>query len=351
MPRILSVGTAVPPHRFSQEEIQESCGEDFAEAFERGRGSLFANSGVAHRHLVERRPYYFRRESFEARNRAYFEHAMALSTSALASCLDRAGMTHRDVDHIVSVTTTGLLTPSLEAHLAQALPFRRTVKRTPLFGAGCAGGAVALARAQEYLRGHPSETAVVLSTELCSLTFLPSEGTMTQLVAAALFGDGAAAVLLCGDEHPAAGRAKVEVLDSGSALIPDSLDIMGWDFGAHGMRLVLSPRAPELIEQECRAAVEPFLRKAGLELSVVGSFLLHPGSVRILDALERALGLSPLDTDLSRVFLSRYGNLSSASVLFILGAALEAGPPARPHALLAALGPGFACELTLLRWL
>lgn len=351
MPKILSVGTAVPSNRYSQDEIKESCGADFAEAFERGRGSLFSNSGVAHRYLVESKPYYFRQESFEARNRAYFDHAMDLSTRALTQCLERAALAHRDIDHVVSVTTTGLLTPSLEAHLAQALPFKRTVKRTPIFGVGCAGGAVALARAGEYLRGHPAETALVLSTELCSLSFLPSEGTMTQLVAAALFGDGAAAVLLCGDEHPAASRAALEIVDSGSALIPDSLDIMGWDFGSHGMRLVLSARAPELIEQECRGAVDPFLRRSGVSTADLGSFLLHPGSVRILDALERGLGLSPDDTVPSRVFLSRYGNLSSASVLFILGEALAAGKPGKPHALLAALGPGFACELSLLRWL
>ena len=159
---------------------------------------MFDRAGVETRALVEAPDYYFAGVPFAKRNADYFPHAERLARRALLSALDQAGVPISELTHLFSVTTTGLLTPSLDAHLAQSLPFRRTLKRTPLFGVGCAGGAVALSRAYEYLRGHPEETVAVLSVELCSLTFLPRDGTMTQLVAAALFGDGAACAVLCG---------------------------------------------------------------------------------------------------------------------------------------------------------
>jgi hypothetical protein len=229
--------------------------------------------------------------SFEENNAAYFAHACVLSEQALRSALDKTGLDFPDIDHIISVTTTGLLTPSLEAHLAQCLPFPRDVKRTPLFGSGCAGGAVALARAADFLLGRPEETVLVLSVELCSLTFMPQELETTQIVADALFGDGASAAILAGDRYQ--GRARAEIVDSTSALLPGSLDIMGWDFTDQGMRLVLSPRATILVENSFAGIVEPFLARQGLKTGDIEHFLLHPGSAKILNACERSLGIDP----------------------------------------------------------
>ncbi len=347
MPKILSAATAVPAHRYGQDEIRETCRALFGPLMTRaGRAGLFDRAGVAARHLVEPTSYYLEERSFERKNKDYFKHARRLSEQAIREALKKAGLGFKDVDHVVSVTTTGLMTPSLEAHLAQELPFRPDLKRSPLFGSGCAGGAVSLARAADYLQGHPKEVVLVLSVELCSLTFLPQERTMTQLVAAALFGDGASAAVLAGDEHPASARARV--LDCRSLLLPDSLDVMGWDFSDAGMKLILSPRAPELIERHFREAAESFLRRRGLALADMKSYLLHPGSAKILDAAERALGIGPEQTRPSREFLANYGNLSSSCLLFILEDALERRPSG--PALMAAFGPGFACELLLLEF-
>jgi alkylresorcinol/alkylpyrone synthase len=189
----------------------------------------------------------------------------------------------------------------------------------------------------------------VLSVELCSLTFLPKDGTMTQLVAAALFGDGAACAILCGEKSPAAARAKLSFVDNESVLIPDSLHVMGWDFGADGMRLVLSTDAPAIVERNLEDALSPLLARHGVCVDELSPLILHPGSSRILDACERAMGLPDGAAALSRDFLRRHGNLSSASVLFILKDALARPGPSSPWGLLAALGPGFACEALLIR--
>lgn len=350
MPKILSAATAVPGHRYGQESVKEACRVAFGSLMDSpGRQAIFDHSGVRSRALVEPIERYLSPRSFEENNAAYFTHARALSEKALSSALDKAGLDFPDIGHIVSVTTTGLLTPSLEAHLAQDLPFSRAVKRTPLFGSGCAGGAVALARAADFLLGRPEEAILVLSVELCSLTFMPQEQETTQIVAAALFGDGASAVVLAGDRHRS--RARAEILDSSSALLPGSLDVMGWDFTGQGMRLVLSPKATALVEASFAAAVEPFLARHGLKTGDIEHFLLHPGSAKILDACERSLGLEPQKTRLSREFLAENGNLSSSSLLFILRDALESVKPrSGSHGLMAAFGPGFACELLLLRF-
>ncbi|MCM2304115.1 MAG: type III polyketide synthase [Elusimicrobia bacterium] len=347
--RVLAVGTAVPARRHEQGAIRDLCAAAFAGTAAGGREDLFDRAGVETRALVESPEYYFSGATFERRNADYLAHADALARRALESALEQAGVGIGDLTHLFSVTTTGLLTPSLDARLAQALPFRRTLKRTPLFGVGCAGGAVALSRAFEYLRGHPRETVAVLSVELCSLTFLPKDGTMTQLVAAALFGDGAACAILCGEQAPAAARARLSFVDNESVLIPDSLHVMGWDFGSDGMRLVLSPDAPAIVERNLEDALGPLLARHGVYVDELAPLILHPGSARILDACERAMGLPDGAAALSRSFLRRHGNLSSASVLFILKDALARPGPSSSWGLLAALGPGFACEALLIR--
>ena len=280
--RVLAVGTAVPGARYSQDTIRGRCAAAFAGTAAGGREELFGRAGVESRALVEPPEYYFARLPFERRNADYLPHAEALGRRALLSALERSGVAIGELTHLFSVTTTGLLTPSLDARLAQALPFRRTLKRTPLFGVGCAGGAVALSRAFEYLRGHPAETVAVLSVELCSLTFLPQEGTMTQLVAAALFGDGAACAILCGADAPGAARARLSFVDNESALIPDSLHVMGWEFGADGMRLVLSTDAPAIVERNLEDALSPLLARHGVCVDELSPLILHPGSARIL---------------------------------------------------------------------
>lgn len=351
MPRIRSIATAVPAHRISQDEILERCKTLYAPLLDDARRqAIFERAGVRSRHLVERPDYYHEAPDFDRRNRDYARHALDLASESIARCLKTAGAIHSEIDHIVSVTTTGLLTPSLESHLAQALPFPRDIKRTPIFGAGCAGGVVALSRTAEYLKGHPGENALAISTELCSMTYLPKEKTMTQLVAAALFGDGAAAALLCGDTAHVEGIA--DIVCSASHLMPNSLDLMGWDFSSDGMKLVLSPKVPKMIEQYLPDAAAALLNKAAVARDAIKHWILHPGSLRVLQAMASALNLSEEDLRHSKRFLAKYGNLSSASVFFVLSELLEElRPKPGSYGIVAAMGPGFASEMLLLRFL
>lgn len=347
--QILSAATAVPPYEYAQAEIKAACVPAFGKVLASPRRlEVFDRAGVASRRLVRPKEFYFAGHDFQTRNAEYLEHALRLAGDCIPRALDAAGLKPEDVGHIISVTTTGLLTPSLEARLVHALPFSKSVKRTPLFGVGCAGGAVALARAYDFAAGNDGVT-VVLSVELCSLTFLPSDRSMTQVIAAALFGDGAAAVVVAGG--PPRKNARAEILAAESLILPDSLDIMGWDFTNEGMRLVLSPSAPAVIERHFRQAVDDFLARNGAKISDLGAVLLHPGSEKILQSCERALDLGPGAAERSRRFLKENGNLSSASLLFILRDALENDPP-KPGslALMAAFGPGFSCEMLLLKF-
>lgn len=344
--RIVSVATAVPKHRHTQEEVLKGFQPHFGALLEReSRKAIFSAAGVKSRHSAEPLAHYFGDSFPSTRNEDYRRHALALARECLQACLDKAAVPARRIRHIFAVTTTGLLTPSLEALLVPSMGFDPGIKRTPIFGCGCAGGAVALARAAEYLKGHADELALVLSVELCSLTFEREDRGMTQLVAAALFGDGASACLLAGG---AAGFGGPEILGSASELFPDSFDAMGWDF-SRGMRLVLSPRVPALIEAGLRPAVSRFLRDSGAALADVTSFILHPGSLRIIEACERALGIGSRETALTRDFLESHGNLSSASILFVLQSTLAQRPAPSGLALLAAMGPGFSAEMSLLR--
>ena len=349
MPRVVSVATAVPPYQYSQSQVRRYYSE-----LHRGHPETLAaftildHSGVENRYLCFPAEYYLAGHSFERRNRDYVEQALHLSEQAIRTCLEGGGVSPDRVDHIVLITTTGLATPSLEAMLIQRIPLSLEIRRTPIFGVGCAGGAVGLARTAEFLRAHPNHHALLVSVELCGQTFDASDQSKLGVVAVSLFGDGAAAVLLTGDECSTEGPRCV---GSQSVFFPNSLDIMGWDFTNEGMRLVLSRRLPALVKRQMPRVINEFLSTHRLSMGQVKYWIFHPGSGKVLDAYETALELPPEKLRWARDFLRRYANLSSASVLFILKEITERGQPqAGDYGLVVAVGPGFSAELVLLQW-
>jgi alkylresorcinol/alkylpyrone synthase len=304
--------------------------------------SVFDHAGVDRRHLCFDLEYYKHNRSFREKNDDYRTQGLAMVEHAVEAALDRANLTADQIDHIFFVTTTGVATPSLDAYLMNRMPFHRHVKRTPIFGLGCAGGAAGLSRASEYVRLFPKERALLVSLELCGQTFEPTDVSRVNLIASALFADGAACAVL---EN---GRPGFEVVDTQSLFFPDSLGIMGWEIADTGFRLVLSPELPALMRRHAGNAVEGFLKPHGLSIEDVKHWIIHPGGPKVMDAFERALNLPADRLRHSRRFLREFGNLSSASVLFILEQVLPKGS-AGEWGLLMAAGPGFSFEFLLLK--
>jgi len=305
---------------------------------------------VGGRYLALPLAEYLPLERFADRNEAFNRVSLEVGELAVRRALDAAGLEPRDVDHLFFVTVTGIATPSLDARLMNRLGLRPDVKRTPIFGLGCVAGAAGTARASDVLRAFPDQVAVLLSVELCSLTLQREDVSIANVIASGLFGDGAAAMVLSGADRPPAGAAP-RVLATRSVFYPDTERIMGWDVVEGGFKVVLSAKVPSLVTEHVRADVDAFLESQGLRRADIRHWIAHTGGPKVLQSFESALQLPPEALRRSWDSLRRTGNLSSASVLFVLSELLAANE-ARPGDLgmLMAMGPGFCAELVLLRW-
>jgi alkylresorcinol/alkylpyrone synthase len=342
---IRSVATALPPHRILQSQAVEA-----ARRIHAGREDVlrllpvFTRSGVEARHLAFPPEYYACARSFEERNRDYAVQGLILAETAARACLEKAGVRASEIDQLFLVTTTGLATPSLDAMLVRRLGLRADVRRSPIFGLGCAGGAGGMTRACDVLEGAPRGQALVVAVEVCGQVFSPLATSSTDVIGSALFGDGAAAVLLGPGTGPRV-TARRTVLYEGTE------HLMGWAFTNDGMRLVLSKEVTDFIGEKLKPVVAAFLSDHRLSAKDIAHWVLHPGGRRILETYEEVFGLTEKDLRWARGSLARVGNLSSASILFILADLLASGTP-KPgeRGLMCALGPGFASELLLLEW-
>lgn len=369
-PRIASAQVALPSNVHTQEEIVDELSRFGGAVFER----FARTSGVETRRLALPLSKYGKLTGFTEANEAYLQVALELGERALRSALDSAGVRPSEVDLIVSTTVTGLAVPSLEARLAARVGLRPDVKRLPLFGLGCVAGAAGVARLHDYLRAYPSHVAVLLAVELCSLTLQREDRSPANLVASSLFGDGAAAVVAVGadfsvngvtrsshhSDPPVSGGAAAQngsgaprgpaILASRSRLYPDSENVMGWDIGTEGFRIILSTEVAPMAERYLGEDVSVFLGDHGLSTSDITSWVCHPGGPKVIAAIERVLDLDGTALDHTRNSLRDNGNLSSVSVLDVLRATMDRPPGPGERGLMIAMGPGFCSELVLLGW-
>jgi alkylresorcinol/alkylpyrone synthase len=351
-PRLLSVACALPPYFADQETITAAFRAAWGEAhFNLERlEQLHRAVGVSGRYLALPLERYRELASFARRNQVWADVAVDVGEAALRKALGAAGLAGHEVDHLFFVTTTGIATPSIDARLVNRLGLRRDVRRSPIFGLGCAGGAAGLARAADYLRAYPDGVAALLSVELCSLTLQRNDFSIPNIISSGLFGDGAAAAVLTGAERPG-GTNGARIVATGSVFYPDSERVMGWDIVDTGFKVVLSAQVPEIVRAHVRDDVDAFLATHGLSRARVRHWIAHTGGPKVLQAFAEALELPPDALERSWKSLRETGNLSSAAVLFVLADLFASGAPATgDYGLLLAMGPGFCSELVLLAW-
>ena len=349
---IAAVQGALPPNRYTQTEITEALitlpqfapHADLLRRFHR-------TAKVEHRHLALPLQEYATLDDFGTSNSHFLEHAVNLGCEAVTAALEDAGLRPDDVDAIVSTTVTGVAVPSLDARIAGRLGMRPDVRRVPLFGLGCVAGPAGVARLHDYLKGNPDGVAVLVSAELCSLTFPALQADVAGLVGSALFADGAAAVVAVGERRAEAmGISGPRVIDTASRLYPDSLRTMGWDVGASGFQLVLSPEVPDMINRYLRDDLDGFLGGHDLAVEDIGVWVSHPGGPKVIEAITDSLDLPADALELTWRSLAEIGNISSSSVLHILRDTITKRPADGSPAVMMAMGPGFCSELLLLQW-
>jgi len=341
---LVSLATSVPPHQFHQAQILKAARDVMAERYPEFEtlSSLFANTGIRHRYGVKPIEWYLERRGWPERTLAFLEGAETLFIDVARKALALADLSAGDIDTVVTVCSTGIATPTLEARVAGKLGLRTDVSRVPVFGLGCAGGVSGLSIASKLAQARPGTNVLLVALELCTLAVRHDELTKANVVAASLFGDGAAAIVLrAGD----GGAIRIEAC--GEKLWPDTLDIMGWSVDPDGFGVIFQRTIPTFVAANMGPAVAEILARMALSIDDVGRFICHPGGTKVIIALEHALSLDQGTLDHEREVIADYGNMSAPTVLFVLERVLARGLPSR--SLLTSLGPGFTASCVALR--
>ncbi len=350
MPRVISVSTEDAPTRLAQSDVREFSHE----LFSKSRGdvdrliNVFDHASIESRHFTEEKAWYGEAHGFAERNDLYVRSAMKMSAACAQRCLAGAGLEPQDIHHVIFVSTTGISTPSIDAKLFNVLKFDRHIRRTPIWGLGCAGGAAGLSRALEYTTAKPEHAVLVIAIELCGLTFRKDDYSKSNLIGTSLFSDGAAAVLVVGDEHPLSRRNGMKLLNSLSTIYEDSLDVMGWEVKDDGLEVIFSKDIPTIVRTLVKPNISDLASLNGIGIADIKHYVVHPGGTKVVEGYEDALGLGKGALRYTRKVLREHGNMSSPTVLYVLREFLQSheyGP--HEYGLISALGPGFSSELIL----
>lgn len=346
--QILSLATAVPPHILNQTDVTSAARGLFSDRyseFER-LSRVFSTTGIRKRHAVQPIEWYAQARGWPERTTAYLRGAEDLFAEAAGRALDESGILASEIDTVVTVSSTGIATPSLEARVLERMGFRQNLMRVPVFGLGCAGGVSGLAVASRLAEARPGTNVLFVAVELCTLAFRLDKLTKASIVATALFGDGAAACVLRAGQKDG-DKAIAEVEATGDHTWPDTLDIMGWDVEDAGFGVIFARAIPPFAEAKVGPAVNGLLQQWGLAAADVDRFICHPGGTKVITALERALTIDQGGLDHERSVLAEYGNMSAPTVLFVLDSLRRSGLPDR--SVMTAMGPGFSASCASLR--
>jgi alkylresorcinol/alkylpyrone synthase len=348
--KVASVASAMPHWYYSQQKIYETLCEHWKGKLEKPDvlERLHQRVGVEGRHLAYPIEEYASIDTWGDANNRWIKAATELGERAVTSALERAGHTKDEIGAMITVSTTGITAPSLDAKLSNTMGLPLDMRRTPVFGLGCVAGAAGIGQAADYVRAYPDRIAVLLSVELCSLTWQRMDLSIANMIASGLFADGSAAVVVSGNNVASDGP---EILGYRSSFYRNTEHLMGWDISEEGFQIMLSPDVPNAIQEHFPHDVDSFLSDYGLKRCNIGNWIMHTGGPKVLDASAEALGLTRETFAPSWDCLRRAGNVSSASVLLVLEDFMLNRRPAKgTYSILAAMGPGFCSELVLLRW-
>ncbi len=352
MSKVISVGTAQVPYEYNQSEAK-----DFARMlFSDDRNNIermlevFDNSMIETRRFVHSKEWFENNKSFKERTESFLNNSLLLSKSAIGDCMENYGGDYSDFDHIIFVSSTGVATPSIDALLINELKLDTHVKRTPIWGLGCAGGAAGLSRALEYTKAYPESAVLLIALEICSLAFHGEDYSKSNIVSTALFSDGAAAVIVAGKDSKLYGCSDLKLIGSLSTTYYDSLDVMGWEIVNDGFKAIFSKDIPSIVRDKVRGNIKELLSVYGLTISDLKHYAVHPGGPKVINEYEASLGLREGTFKYSRKVLREHGNMSSPTVLYVLKELMEGEDfNEGDYGIISALGPGFSSELLLFK--
>jgi len=351
MSKLIGTGTCSGKIKLSQDDIKNFIYQLFSSYPDIDTMiNVFNNSEITQRYISVPVGWFGTKHTFSERNKIYREEALSLSINAIKDCLNNSGMNPGDIDCIIFVSSTGISTPTIDAMIFNELKLNNHIKRIPLWGLGCAGGAAGVSRAMEYVKANRKHNCLLVAAELCSLTFQKDDLSKSNIVASSLFSDGCAAAIIAGKESEYYNKKGIELLYSLSTIYNDSLDIMGWDIVDDGFRVLFSRDIPSIVRKYVKTNIMELLNQSELVLEDIKYLVTHPGGMKVINAYEESLKLEPGALKYSRQVLSGHGNMSAPSVLYVLKEFFENNEFQKDnYGILSSLGPGFSSELVLFK--
>jgi alkylresorcinol/alkylpyrone synthase len=348
MPFIAATASVDLPYKTPQHEVKKQAHELFSANFPQTDRLIFAfdNTEIITRNFCKPLSYYAEPNTFEERNNAYLELSLEYSVQAIEECVIKANVKKEDITDILFVSTTGLATPSMDALIVNKMRLNPHINRTPVWGLGCGGGVSGMAKACTVAKANPDAVVLLVAVELCSLTLIKSDYSKSNFIGSSLFSDGIAACIIKGDNH--GSNQSINYIASSSKLYYDSLDVMGWEFQDTGFKVLFSKDIPTFLHEHIKGDITDFLAKHNLQLSDIKNFIFHPGGKKVLDAYTEALGVEGDFLHHTRSVINDYGNMSSATVLYVLERFMTRGFE-NGYGLMVAMGPGFSSEMVLLK--
>lgn len=338
------------PCKVDQQEVKEFARGLFVKSFPEIEKMLsaFDNTEIKTRNLCKPLDYYTQSHTFQEQNLEYIQLSLEYSIQAIEECLFSAKIRKEDITDIVFVSTTGLATPSMDALIINKMRLNQHVNRMSIFGLGCAGGVSGYAKSCALAKANPEAIVLFVAVELCSLTFLRDDFSKSNFIGASLFADGTAACLILGDNHVNKAKSEITFIANESKLYYDTLDIMGWDFTDSGFKVLFSSGIPSIIAKNVNKDITSFLAKNNLKISDIKNFIFHPGGKKVLNSYKEALEVEGDFLKTTREVMNNYGNMSSTTVLYVLERFFNGGFE-NGYGLMAAMGPGFSCEMILVQ--